>query len=73
MYMVEATAGAWTIGVMANVFVQWIDEYGARGDDHFGSVNWIMGMARRGVGAGELRGKGDVQPRSAHARDVWIP
>lgn len=32
---------------MANVFVQWIDASGPRGDDDLGSVNWLMGMASR--------------------------
>jgi hypothetical protein len=42
---------------MGNVFVQWIDERGPRGDELLGIVNWVMGMARRGLGGGELRGR----------------
>ncbi len=57
MYMLEASASGWTLDLMANVFAQWIDERGARGGQQFGSVNWIMGMARRPLANGELRGR----------------
>jgi len=37
-----------------NAFVQFLHDAGTRGHDQFGSINWVMGMARRDVGAGRL-------------------
>lgn len=56
MHMLEMRAGEWSLGLMGNVFLQWIDERGPRGDDQFGSVNWLMGMAHRALGGGTVRG-----------------
>src|SRR5512138_3938293 len=57
MYMLEARAGEWSLGLMGNAFVQWIDERGPRGGDDLGSVNWVMGMAHRPLAGGDLRGR----------------
>lgn len=55
MYMLVTPAGRWSLGLMGNLFLQWVDERGPRGDGQLGSVNWLMGMARRELGGGELR------------------
>ncbi|HEX6940767.1 MAG TPA: hypothetical protein VF158_15230, partial [Longimicrobiales bacterium] len=52
MYAVHATAGRWELMLHGNIFLQYIDEGSDRGDENFGSVNWIMGMARRPLGGG---------------------
>jgi hypothetical protein len=57
MYMLEAHAGQWSLGLMGNVFLQWIDERGPRGGDQIGSVNWLMGMAHRALGGGAIRAR----------------
>ncbi len=57
MPMLEAVTSGWSLGLMGNVFAQWIDEQGPRGDEQFGSINWIMGMARQALWGGELRGR----------------
>lgn len=57
MYMLETRTGDWSLGLMANVFAQLISEQGARGDTHFGSVNWVMGMASHPLLGGALRGR----------------
>lgn len=54
MYAVHTMSGPWMLMLHGNVFAQYIDESGDRGDDQFGSVNWLMGMARRHVGGGDL-------------------
>lgn len=57
MYMLNVQAGDWSLGLMANVFAELISEQGARGDTHFGSVNWMMAMATHSVLGGVLRGR----------------
>jgi hypothetical protein len=46
--------GSWTLMLHGKIFAQYIREGGDRGDDQFGSVNWLMGMARRQVAGGNL-------------------
>ena len=47
--------GAWTLMLHGNAFLQDIDAGSDRGDDQFGSINWLMGMARRPWAGGEIR------------------
>ncbi|HET8655094.1 MAG TPA: hypothetical protein VFL93_06240 [Longimicrobiaceae bacterium] len=54
MYAVHAQAGSWSLMLHGNVFLQYIDEGGGRGESQLGSVNWLMGMARRPLGGGDL-------------------
>lgn len=53
MYAVHTMAGPWELMLHGNVFVQYIDEGSDRGDEQLGSVNWLMGMARRPLLGGE--------------------
>ncbi len=57
MYMLGWHAGAWELDAMWNVFAQYLHDEGPRGFSQFGSVNWLMGMARRPLGPGQLRGR----------------
>lgn len=54
IYALHGMAGAWSLMVHGNVYAQYLNEGGDRGDDQFGSINWIMGMAHREVGGGML-------------------
>lgn len=54
VHALHAMHGPWMLMLHANVFAQYTRDEGDRGDDHFGSVNWVMGMARRPVGPGSL-------------------
>jgi hypothetical protein len=54
MYAIHLAAGAWQLMFHENLFVQFLHESGARGDDQTGSVNWVMGMAQRRAGRGTL-------------------
>jgi hypothetical protein len=54
MYAVHSQAGPWSLMFHGNVFLQYIDEGGERGESQIGSVNWLMGMAQRPLGGGAL-------------------
>jgi hypothetical protein len=54
MYAIHRQRGPWELMAHGNAFLQFLSESGARGDDQAGSINWIMGMARRNVGAGRF-------------------
>jgi hypothetical protein len=54
MYALHSQAGPWSLMLHGNAFLQYIDEGGERGESQLGSVNWLMGMARRPLGGGEL-------------------
>lgn len=54
MYAVHRQAGSWGLMGHGNLFLQYIDEPGPRGDDDVGSIHWVMGMAHREVGSGPL-------------------
>jgi hypothetical protein len=64
MYGVFHTAGPWQVMWHGNAFLQYLRDAGHRGSDQAGSINWIMGMARRTVGRGRLgfRGMASVEP-----------
>ena len=56
MYALHGRAGAWELMGHGNVFLQFLHEAAAdhRGSTQAGSINWVMGMARRTVGAGRV-------------------
>jgi hypothetical protein len=54
MFMWHAKAGAWMLGLHTNSFVGYDDKAGTRGDQQFLSINWLMGMARRPIGTGDI-------------------
>jgi hypothetical protein len=64
MYVIHWQRGPWQFMAHENAFVQFLHESGDRGDQQFGSINWIMGMAQRNVGSGRimLRGMFSAEP-----------
>jgi hypothetical protein len=56
MYAVHGRAGAWELMGHGNVFFQYLHEEAEdhRGSSQGGSINWLMGMARRNAGGGRL-------------------
>ena len=56
MYGLHARAGVWELMGHGNVFAQFLYEAAAehRGSAQAGSINWVMGMARRPIGAGRF-------------------
>ena len=73
MYGLHGTAGAWQLMGHGNVFLQYLNESGDRGSDQFGSINWVMGMARRSVGAGRLGVRGMFSFEPATIRGCGYP
>ena len=64
MYGVHRAAGSWQVMAHGNAFAQYLDEGGDRGSDQFGSINWVMVMARRNLAGGRfgLRGMASLEP-----------
>ena len=54
MHAVHGRAGAWELMLHGTLYVHYLDDAGDRGEDQFGATNWVMGMARRDVGGGDL-------------------
>jgi hypothetical protein len=54
MFMWHAMTGGWSLGLHMNAFAGYDGQAGMRGDDRFVSINWVMGMARHALGAGDL-------------------
>jgi hypothetical protein len=69
MFAIHGQAGPWNLMLHQNLFVQYINEGGTRGDDQFGSTNWVMGMAQRNVAGGPLmlRGMMSIEPLTVGA------
>jgi hypothetical protein len=64
MHALHRQAGPWDLMLHGNLFIEYINERGARGDDDFGSINWVMGMAQRPLAGGPLtlRGMFSIEP-----------
>ena len=64
MYAIHWQHGPWQLMTHGNAFIQFLHESGDRGDDQLGSINWIMGMARRDLGHGRatFRGMFSAEP-----------
>jgi hypothetical protein len=64
MYGIHQTAGRWQLMWHGNAFAQFLYESGDRGNEQAGSINWVMAMARRPLGAGRfgLRGMFSLEP-----------
>ncbi len=54
MHALHATAGPWLLMAHGNAFLQYLKEGSDRGSDQLGSINWVMGMARRPLAGGTL-------------------
>jgi hypothetical protein len=54
MNAIHGQAGAWELMLHGNLVVQYIHQGSERGRDQFGSINWVMGMARRPLAGGVL-------------------
>jgi hypothetical protein len=64
MYAQHWQRGAWQFMAHGNLFIQFLHESSNRGDEQFGSINWLMGSAWRRVGPGrlQLRGMFSAEP-----------
>ena len=73
MYAVHSIKGPWMLMFHENAFLQYLKESGTRGDEQFGSINWIMGMAERRVGPGRLGLRGMVSAEPWSIRGCGYP
>ena len=64
MYGLHGASGDWQVMWHGSAFLQYLRETGNRGSDQFGSINWIMAMARREAAGGRfgLRGMLSLEP-----------
>ncbi len=66
MYGIHRTAGGWEVMFHGAAFAQFLREGGEehRRSNQAGSINWVMGMARRPLGAGRIgvRGMASLEP-----------
>lgn len=69
--MLMKRAGAWTVMFHGNIFVNTIQQTGARGADKVFSTNWLMPMAQRSLGRGTLtvRGMFSLEPATITDRE----
>ncbi|HWC06517.1 MAG TPA: hypothetical protein VG799_04630, partial [Gemmatimonadota bacterium] len=54
MHALHGQTGNWELMLHGSLYVHFLDDGGDRGFDQFGATNWIMGMARRPAGGGDL-------------------
>lgn len=64
MYGIHQQRGPWHLMWHGNAFAQFLYESGDRGTEQAGSINWVMGMARREVAGGRfgVRGMLSLEP-----------
>jgi hypothetical protein len=64
MYGLHRPIGSWQVMGHGAAFAQFLYDGGDRGQDQFGSINWLMGMAYRNVAGGRfgLRGMVSFEP-----------
>lgn len=73
IYAIHSMQGPWTFMFHGNAFLQYLHESGPRGDDQFGSINWVMGMARRNVGPGRLGLRGMISAEAGSIPGCGYP
>ena len=73
MYAIHTQNGPWMVMFHENAFVQYLHESGNRGSDQLGSINWVMGMAQRPLGAGKLGLRGMVSAEPWTIRGCGYP
>jgi hypothetical protein len=73
MYALHRQSNGWTLMLHGNAFLQYLKEAGDRGRDQVGSINWVMGMAERKVGPGQLMLRGMISAEPATIRGCGYP
>ncbi len=58
MHAIHRQRGPWQLMAHGNAFLQFFRDSGERGDEQFGSINWVMGMAQRNAGKGRVMFRG---------------
>ena len=73
MYAIHTQRGPWELMFHDNAFVQFLSESGNRGDDQFGSINWVMGMVQRDLGPGRVMFRGMLSAEPWTIRGCGYP
>ena len=73
MYALHRESDGWMLMLHGNAFLQYLKESGDRGSDQFGSINWVMGMAQRKAGAGQLMLRGMISAEPWTIRGCGYP
>jgi hypothetical protein len=73
MYAIHRQRGPWQFMAHGNAFVQYLHESGDRGNDQFGSINWMMGMAQRNAGKGRVTFRGMFSAEPGTIRGCGYP
>jgi hypothetical protein len=73
MYAIHWQRGPWQFMAHENASLQFLHESGDRGDDQFGSINWIMGMAQRNAGMGRVTFRGMFSKEAWTIRGCGYP
>jgi hypothetical protein len=73
MYGIHRPIGAWHVMGHGAAFAQFLYDGGDRGEDQFGSINWLMGMAYRNVAGGRLGLRGMLSFEPWTVRECGYP
>lgn len=75
MYALHGRAGNWEVMWHGNAFLQFLHEEAEdhRGASQAGSINWLMGMARRNAGAGRVGVRGMISLEPATISGCGYP
>src|SRR5262245_20561728 len=57
--------GSWMLMLHGNGFLEFIKTGSDRGDDQFGSINWLMGAGQREIASGQLQLRGMISAEPA--------
>jgi hypothetical protein len=69
----HAHGGAWTLSLHGNATAYRTDEGGTRGDEQWGSTNWLMTSAERPLGGGSLRLRAMISLEPATVGGCGVP
>jgi hypothetical protein len=73
MYGIHSPIRSWHVMGHGAAFAQFLYDGGDRGEDQFGSINWLMGMAYRNVAGGRFGLRGMLSFESWTVRGCGYP
>ncbi len=65
----DLSAGGWQVMLHGTAFLQYVKQFGTRGEEYVGSTNWVMAAANRPLGGGLFRLRGMFSAEPVTARD----
>jgi hypothetical protein len=73
MYGLHRSIGSWQVMGHGAAFAQFLYDGGDRGQDQFGSINWLMGMGYRNAAGGRLGLRGMISLEPSTVRGCGYP